>query len=77
MIEIGDHPSNLHRCRECTTLFPADVLSCPHCQTEVTVESAVDDTEDAPVTVTRKPRRGSGMTTVELPADAPPLPTDK
>lgn len=76
MTDIDDYPSNLRRCRECTTLFPTDVLSCPHCQTEVTVESAVDDTEDAPVTVTRKPRRG-GTQTVELPDDAPPLPTDK
>lgn len=66
----------LQECRECTTMFPPDLLCCPHCQTEVTVESEEDDTEDAPVTVTRRARRG-GTQTVELPDDAPPIPTDK
>lgn len=59
----------LQECRECTTMFPPDLLCCPHCQTEVTVKSEEDDTEDAPVTVTGR--------AVELPNDAPPLPTDK
>lgn len=56
-----DFPSNLRECDPdqggCSTLFPAELTSCPHCQREVTVESEEDKTEEAPVTVTKSTQK--------------------
>lgn len=56
-----DLPSNLRYCDPddggCSTLFAPDLLSCPHCQREVTVKSEEDKIEEAPVTVTTESTR--------------------
>jgi hypothetical protein len=68
-----DFPSNLRECDPdqggCSTLFASDLKACPHCQREVTVESEEDNTEEAPVTVTKSDSKP--------PKDAPPLTTGK